>query len=263
MRKLDVLKRPVNVLFCYSNKAIARGYAKYFENEVVIEGEEEKPALQEPGSGRRKRVAKLVVYGTTSNYRAKTWLALSNLSGVKGPIRPRSLRDEKFKPLKTPYPFDVMVCEYIDHLPPASMKWEITTLELLRTCNEIGLLNGFYVEREGKEVFRPPLGIVVVIDPRDENPTVLRALMREGARGIITKPLTEEEFKRTVLEVYDDIHCGTIARINDDYKFEYEHEDGTRESLTMIGGTLLKDNDNLQIDGDFQEAGFKATRSQI
>jgi hypothetical protein len=263
MRKLDFLNRPVNVLFCYSNKAIARGYAKYFENEVVIEGEEEEIVPKEPGPGRRRRLAKLVVYGTTSNYRAKTWLALSNLSGVKGPVRPRSLRDEKFKPLNTPYPFDVLVVEYIDYVPPASSKLEITTLELLETCNEIGLLKGFYIEREGKEVFRPPLGIVVVIDPRDENPAVLRALMREGVRGIITKPLNEEEFKRTVLEVYDDVHRGTIARLKNDYEFEYENKDGTRDSVTMVSETLVKDNENLQIDGDFQGGSFKTARAQI
>jgi hypothetical protein len=139
----------------------------------------------------------------------------------------------------------------------------LTTIELLETCNALGLLNGFYIECEGKEVFRPPLAIVVVIDPRDENPAVLKSLMKEGVRGVIAKPLSEEEFKRAVLEVYNDIHVGTIARLNDGYEFEYENKDGTRESVTMVSDSLVVSNDNLQIDADFQGASFKVVKSQI
>lgn len=263
MRKLDVLKRPLNVLFCYSNKAIARGYARYFENEIVPESDEEETVSdeRETGGGRKRNRAKLVVYGTNSNYRAKTWLALSNLSGITGPIRPRFLRDEKFKPLNTPYPFDVLVVEYIDRVPEASGSRELTTLELLETCNALGLLNGFLIEREGKEIYRPPLAIVVVLDPRDETPAVLRDLMREGVRGVIAKPLSEEEFKRAVLEAYNDVHVGTTARLKDGYEFEYERKEGTRESVTMVSDSLVAN--NVEIDTDFQGAGFQVVKSLL
>jgi hypothetical protein len=248
MLKIEALqkKRPLKVLFCYSNSSIVKGYVNYFNGPGIADFQGEKG----------ERVFEM--YGTTSLYRVKTWLAFCNISGITGGVRRKYLNDEKFSPLKTPYPFDAMVIEYTD--TPGENG--LTTVKLLQDINALGLLNGFFIEREGKQSFRPPLTVVGVIDPLSKN-RQLENLMKRGVREAIEKPLDIEVMRRAIFEAYNEVNAGTRAHLKDGDQIEYDRVDGSKEALTIVSKSFQIPGNEVDIDMTFQEGSFNILRGLI
>lgn len=248
MLKIEALqkKRPLKVLFCYSNSSIVKGYVNHFNGSGIADFKGEK--------GERA----FEMYGTTSLYRTKTWLAFCNISGITGGVRRKYLNDEKFSPLRTPYPFDVLVIEYKD-TPEEN---DLTTVKLLQDINALGLLNGFLIEREGKQSFRPPLTIVAIIDPLSKN-RQLENLMMRGVRATIEKPLDTEVMRRTIFETYNEVNVGMRAHLKDGDQIEYDRVDGSKEALTIVSKSFQIPGNEVEIDRTFQEGSFNIVRTLL
>jgi hypothetical protein len=247
MKKIEALNRPLKVLFVHSAPSVVATMAKLYPRTLAVDDDVARS---------EKRL--LEVWGTVSLYLAKRWLGLCNMSGIEGKsLRRRFINDEKYRPLQTPYPFDVLVCEFIGERQRE--QYGMTTPELLRNINELGLHQGFYVERGEKTAFRPPLSILCIVG--EESPRSLKLLMEEGVRGTLLAGFGPDEFERAIVSLYDRCNPATQANFQGGSQLRYEDTEGKSTAITLIGGQLLRGNGDNPI--EVNETFLDATMDSI